>query len=59
MNITDENKKTLLFLVEELNKETKLAKAASLMSARKHIERIGILQLRFNAVVAKVFCYGQ
>ncbi len=59
MNVSDENKKTMLFLVEELNKETKLAKAASMMSARKHIERIGMLQLRFNAVLAKVLCYGQ
>jgi len=59
MQLSDENKKTILFLVEELNKETKLAKEASLMSARKHIERIGALQLRYNAVIAKVLCYGQ
>lgn len=50
---------SLLWLVSELHKETKLANAASMLGVKKHLERIGNLQLRLNGEIVKVLCYGE
>ncbi|WP_286269537.1 hypothetical protein [Thalassotalea hakodatensis] len=59
MQISKEAKDSLLFLVSELHAETKIAKSASIMNARKHVERVADLQNRFNATLAKALCYGE
>lgn len=59
MKASPETKASLLHLIEELNKESKLAEKAPLFAVKKHVQRIGSLQIRFNAQVARVLCYGE
>ncbi|MGV2873509.1 hypothetical protein [Colwellia sp. E150_009] len=57
--LASESKKELLFLIQEMSKETELAEKAQLFAVKKHLERLGKLQLRFNGVIARAVCYGK
>jgi hypothetical protein len=57
--LPNESRENLLFLIQEMSKETKLAEKAPLYAVKKHLERLGKLQLRFNGAIAKAVCYGK
>jgi len=59
MELSKEQKSSLLWVMSELSTETKLAKQANIMAVRKHVERISSLQLRLNGEIVKALCYGK
>jgi hypothetical protein len=59
MSIPVQSKESLLFVIDELAKETKLAQDAPFHTVKKHIARIAVLQQKFNTLIARAVCYGK